>query len=189
MLKSEIKRGFTLVELLITLLILVAVAGVVVPLFSSTPQTSQRQATIASMATIRSAIMGSVVNQGYRTDVGAFPTSLNDLVIKPSGVADYDPVTRTGWNGPYLDIALARLNDQGNADPIDDVYEFYDSFGAPFVLQLTSDPDNIRLVSAGLDGVIDSSEANVTPQALTAALRDDDLVLFLNAADPVGLGE
>ena len=54
----------------------------------------------------------------YKLDVGAFPTSLNDLVVKPSGIDQgiwqgpylEEPITADPWNRPYK----YSPNDQNN---------------------------------------------------------------------------
>ena len=61
------------------------------------------------MLQIRAAISGTpdrtaggrYVDRGYIGDVGALPSSLNDLITNP-GLPAYDYFSRTGWNGPYL---------------------------------------------------------------------------------------
>lgn len=182
-------KAFTLAELLITLLILVAVSGLVVPMLSQTPDSSRRQATIASLSNLRQAILGAgpAASSCYYNDVRAYPARLDDLVKKPSGVANFDPIAKIGWNGPYLNPSFARLNDQGNTEAIDDRLEFRDGYGGVIELQLSSDARNIRLVAPGPNQTIDSSITFASPTALTKERRHDDLVLFLNTPDPVSL--
>src|SRR3712207_8217999 len=46
---------------------------------------------------------------GYHGDVGALPSSINDLITRPLTVAAYSANTANrhmfGWNGPYLDTS------------------------------------------------------------------------------------
>lgn len=92
--EAERKRreaGFTLVELLVVMVILVLLASLIGPrvigyLGSSRTKTAQLQ-----IESFRSSL------ELFHLDVGRYPTStegLNVLVQRPPGLA--------GWNGPYL---------------------------------------------------------------------------------------
>lgn len=92
--EAERKRrqaGFTLVELLVVMVILVLLASLIGPrvigyLGSSRTKTAQLQ-----IESLRSSL------ELFHLDVGRYPTSnegLNALVQRPPGMA--------GWNGPYL---------------------------------------------------------------------------------------
>lgn len=89
--RASREAGFTLVELLVVLVILVLLASIIGPrvigyLGSSRSKTAHVQ--IESLVT-------SV--ELFRIDVGRYPSSAEGLqvLIKPQG-------TITGWNGPYL---------------------------------------------------------------------------------------
>ncbi|MFH1476422.1 MAG: type II secretion system major pseudopilin GspG [Verrucomicrobiota bacterium] len=95
-LRREKTRAFTLIEVLIVIIIIAALASMVVPRLSG--RSEQAKKAIAE-ADIRSSI-GTALRL-YEMDNGNYPTSaqgLNALMTKPSS----DPVPQN-WNGPYLE--------------------------------------------------------------------------------------
>jgi len=123
------ERGWSLVELLIVIMIIGLLIGFTAPRLVGRI-VNQARVTVCrqQMDEIKKALTGdpSVISDGemvvtgYRGDVGAWPPSapgdslgLTYLMIKPPGVADFNPYTRHGWNGPYLraDSAKRFLND------------------------------------------------------------------------------
>lgn len=107
--KSE--TGFTLVELVIIIIVLGIVAAVAIPKIGDIISSSKTTATKEEMQRLKGAIMGNSAvasggrfsDRGYRGDVGSFPPNLTALVTKPASVAAWNPYTRLGWNGPYID--------------------------------------------------------------------------------------
>jgi len=87
------RQGFTLIELMIVVIIIAALAAMVVPRLAG--RSEQAKVAIAS-ADINSNI--SMALKLYELDNGSFPTTeqgINALLVKPSGAAN--------WNGPYLE--------------------------------------------------------------------------------------
>lgn len=189
------RRGLTLLELVVVVLVLVALAGILVPILSSDLRvrrgseevTAPRLVTETTMRRMRDAIMGAEGRPGYRGDLpGRLPATVRDLFVKPAALADFDMNTRTGWRGPYILEATGRYHvvpalnftaDYGaENDPA-----LLDGWGRPIVIQYASpdaDKKYVRLISAGENGVIDTLRTD-----LTAVNRGDDLVLFLRRAD------
>jgi prepilin-type N-terminal cleavage/methylation domain-containing protein len=177
--------GFTLIEMVIVVAILMILAGIVVPMFSGIRDNSVSVATTATLRTIRDAIVGSGPGQpGYLSDMGGLPVTMRDLFVMPTGASPFDPVTRRGWRGPYLLEATGTY-------PVNDGYgtkgdpAVLDSWGQPIVIQgapTASDPNPpyIRLVSAGPDGIIQTPNGDLYP---LPTQRGDDVVLFLMRAD------
>ncbi|MCH8306333.1 MAG: type II secretion system protein [Candidatus Marinimicrobia bacterium] len=101
--------GFTMIELVMVIVVMAALAAVSVPRINDFITNSKIQASKNEMLQIRAAISGTpdrtaggrYVDRGYIGDVGALPSSLNDLITNP-GLPAYDYFSRTGWNGPYL---------------------------------------------------------------------------------------
>lgn len=120
------EAGFTLVELLVVLVILVLIASIIGPrvvgyLGSSRSKTADVQ--IESMVT---------AVELFRIDVGRYPTSAEGLqaLVKPAG-------SIPGWNGPYL--AKPELP----ADP----------WGRPYLYEAKSGAGGgFRIMSYGSDG-------------------------------------
>jgi len=90
------RRGFTLIELMIVVVIIVALASMVVPRLSGRTEQAKRA--------VAKADIGSNISMAlklYELDNGNFPTTeqgLNALVSAPSS----SPVPNN-WNGPYLE--------------------------------------------------------------------------------------
>ncbi len=96
------KKGFTLIEIIVSIAILSILAGVMVPLVYRVWESNEIAATRTRMADLKTAIAGArdLYQQGVRShygfvgDIGALPNNLDDLVI--------DTGAWPGWRGPYL---------------------------------------------------------------------------------------
>jgi type II secretory pathway pseudopilin PulG len=181
--------GLTLLELLVVLMVLIAVAGIIVPNvidlrlgFAGDRKTAQQIATEQTLLQVRAAILGVNGQKGLWPDLAQrdadLPQTMAELFVPRAGWPDFDPNTRIGWRGPYLLSSGAHYgaNDAyGSAtDPA-----VLDAWGSPIVIQ-APDAQHIRIVSGGEDGVI-----NTPPIVTMPALADcgDDVLLFLRAAD------
>lgn len=97
------RRGFTLVEVLVVIVVLAVIAAIVLPKFVNSGLRSREAALKSNLRIVREAI------NLFQTDTGLFPASLDDLsatTAPPKGLtssgalADIDPAD---WNGPYLE--------------------------------------------------------------------------------------
>lgn len=199
--------GFTLVELIVVLVILVVLGTLVVSAIDDTVVDAQQTATEATFDSTRAAILGTATRLGgpsYHGDVRRWPATIADLLRQPAGVPDYDPLTHLGWRGPYLATSTGFYSiDLANGfEPLyglDHDPALLDSWSRPIVLQIPdldgvqppSDDElrHMRLVSAGLNGRIDTPRtvaATAPPGTVyfpSLAQCDDDLVLYLRVAD------
>jgi type II secretory pathway pseudopilin PulG len=66
-------RGVTLIELAVVLLVLIALAGLLMPSVQNASGSAQCVATDASLVAIRDAIMGTGGQPGFLSDMGSFP--------------------------------------------------------------------------------------------------------------------
>ena len=89
--RSAREAGFTLVELLVVLVILVLIASIVGPRVIGYLGSSRTKAANVQIESLVTAV------ELFRIDVGRYPTSAEGLeaLVKPTGDIK-------GWTGPYL---------------------------------------------------------------------------------------
>lgn len=87
--------GFTLIEVLLVLIILVVIGSIVVPNLFGAKEKADINAAKAQIAAIKGAL------RMYHLDMNKYPSSLDDLTNKPSGSDAGDK-----WSGPYLEDAV-----------------------------------------------------------------------------------
>jgi len=94
------RRGFTLVELLVVIVVLAVLAAIVLPKFMDSSTRSKESSLKTDLKLIRNAV--SV----FQADIGKYPGSLADLAeTDKTKVKDKDGnvVSATDWHGPYLE--------------------------------------------------------------------------------------
>jgi general secretion pathway protein G len=90
------RRGFTLIEVLLVVAILLILASLATVAISRTLKGTQDKQAKIDISTISQAI------NVYYLDVGAYPNALMDLVALPDGV------DQNKWNGSYLEKDLPK---------------------------------------------------------------------------------
>ena len=132
------RKAFTLIELMIVVIIIAALAAMIVPRLSG-------RADQAKVAVAQSDIGANIATalKLYQLDNGNFPTNeqgLNALLTKPSS----EPVPNN-WNGPYIE--------KPPVDPWGNPYKY--------TCPGTNNKTSYDLFSAGKDG-IEGTEDDVT---------------------------
>lgn len=103
------RRGFTLLELILVLVIIASVATLVIGVLDSFPEQAELTVARANLSTVREAILGSATAPGYLADMKYVPgfqkegLRIHDLLSPSSYPNDlFDPVLNRGWRGPYV---------------------------------------------------------------------------------------
>ncbi len=107
------RRGFTLIELVMVIVVLGIVAAIAIPKMSGLSEGSRINATKSELLLLKRAIVGNpsvsaggrYIDVGFEGDIGHPPLSLSELGAKSDSLAIYDRFIRIGWNGPYVDTA------------------------------------------------------------------------------------
>ena len=96
------RRGFTLMEVLLVLVILVILGSLVVGIFQGTREGANIDAATAQISVIEHSI------DLFQLHMNEYPTSIDDLVDPPADAANPNK-----WRGPYLKRNV-RLDPWGN---------------------------------------------------------------------------
>ncbi len=99
------RAGFTLIEVLLVLIILVIIGSLAVNVFTGTQDRASINAAKSNVSLVRGAI------DRYRLDMNKYPAKLADLWEKPS-----DASAAEKWGGPYME--------QLKHDPWDAEYQY-----------------------------------------------------------------
>lgn len=98
----RLRKGFTLVELLIVIIIIAVLAAIAIPKFVNSGQRSKEAAMKSDLKLIRNAI------ELFRNDTSYYPKQLADLAATTAPATGYDStatsksITATDFKGPYL---------------------------------------------------------------------------------------
>ena len=154
------RRGFTLIEVLMVILLVGVLATVSILTLNSNMDESRFQATVAEMQSLRDALIGNTELQeggfrssfGFLGDIGGLPTNaqgLNALLVNP-GLPLWAVNTAArfalGWNGPYITGGGIGTN------------YVQDGWGRNYTFNFGVNPATIT--SLGADGVAGGTEFN-----------------------------
>jgi len=121
------KGGFTLIEVLLVLVILVILASFAVMQFTGVRKAANIDAAKAQVGLIKEAV------NIYVATVNSYPTKLQDLRTPPQDLPD-----PSKWAGPYLDIDVGK-------DPWNNYYQY--------ACPGQHNPDSFDVWSFGPDGI------------------------------------
>jgi general secretion pathway protein G len=104
--RAKLRRGFTLVELLVVIVVLAVLAAIVLPKFMNSSRRSKESALKSDLKVLRNAV------SLFNADTGVFPKTLSDLSSTTAPTAaTAKGVDSTGtetsyspgdWHGPYI---------------------------------------------------------------------------------------
>lgn len=99
--KDRVRRGFSFMEIAVALAIIAILTAVLVPGLALRMRSSQAASIIEDIRVLSNAI------QQYRENVGRYPSSLTQLVTRPTGQNDLCSVPLptnnvARWRGPYV---------------------------------------------------------------------------------------
>ena len=126
--KNRRNKAFTLVELLLVMLILVTLAGIVLPRMVGRGEQAKKDAAKTQIGSFKTAL------EMFEADNGAFPASLDDLVNQPGNA--------TNWRGPYLEKIPV--------DPWNNQYQY--------VFPGKRNPNGFDITSPGPDGKLGTDD-------------------------------
>ena len=127
--RIRLRRGFTLLELLLVLVILVVIAGFGIQAFTGT-----RERTRIQQAKITLGMLSTALKQ-YQMEVSTLPSALEALHVMPSDITDPNnwvkkldkPVPKDPWEHPYdykvngSEFELKSMGPDGQSGTADDI--------------------------------------------------------------------
>ena len=126
---KAILRGYSMVELILTLLIVGIIAAIAIPSITNFIKESKIKATKREMMELVRGMIGDPDSgfYGYKDNLGDLPPDGDLEPLFTIGTASpYNPFTKTGWNGPYVET---RKVDIGGVPHYD---LKYDVWGNPY---------------------------------------------------------
>ena len=123
------RRAFTLLEVMLVLVIIAAIAGIAVVNVGSFQEKAYRRTAAAEISNLKTML------DSYKLEVGSYPTQLSALYEKPSDLADptkwmkisKEPIKPDPWGRPYeytlngAEFDLRSLGPDGQSGNEDDV--------------------------------------------------------------------
>jgi prepilin-type N-terminal cleavage/methylation domain-containing protein len=122
--------GFSLIEIIVVLAVVVALSAVLVPVVVSRIQQGEAASLGATLAAVRDAVFA------YRTDVRRYPTHLRYLTEAPVAATDIcgrsvPAAYLSSWQGPYLGRSISAAGiEVANAIVLDSIGRSPTTFNA-----------------------------------------------------------
>jgi prepilin-type N-terminal cleavage/methylation domain-containing protein len=195
------RRGLSLIELMIVVVILGALVAIVIPSFNVSESNAKDDVVVAEMRQLRQAFC-SFYTDNYPdasavadiADYGLWPLfSTND---PPAGLnatlASYDPANRLGWRGPYalmeksgqpVHLANGQPQDsaEGGSGPTAEIPVILDPYGGYYRVMLPDGASaDLYLVCTGPDRKLQTAPSSTNGFGRLVAAHDDSVLPLLN---------
>jgi general secretion pathway protein G len=110
--RADARGGFTLMELLVVVAIIVVLAGAAVPMYMNYLENSKKK-----MAWANAKVLAQTAD-AYRIDMGDYPSTLNDMIQPPNNHLPYLEASslRDPWDHEYQYAYPGQHNTQGKPD-------------------------------------------------------------------------
>ncbi len=101
---QHFRKGFTLVELLIVIIIIAVLAAIAIPKFANSSTRGKESSLKANLKLYRNAV------ELFKNDTGSYPATLTDLTATSAPANGKDSagsskaITPADWKGPYLNM-------------------------------------------------------------------------------------
>ena len=178
------RNGFTLIELIVVLSVLVALSGIILPLCVDNLNGANETATRSTLTEARTAMLQywhdtkfvdldgvtTVASESQRFNI----TWLFANPVTNTNAVQFDPNLKMGWNGPYIANSTADTTAGGP--------NLVDAWNQTLVVQYVNpnvDLKDVRIVSAGRNGVVDIPAATATSALTTGSIGDDLYVALM----------
>ncbi|MBX3422185.1 MAG: prepilin-type N-terminal cleavage/methylation domain-containing protein [Pirellulaceae bacterium] len=176
------RLALTLIELIVVLTVLAALASITIPLCSDQLSNAAQSATRATLVESARALQHywhdtKLIELDGMATVATESQRFNSIWLFRNPVTgdasnQFDPRLRIGWNGPYL-LSVTAVG----GDP-----DLVDGWHQPLSVQYVNPGEtlkDVRIVSAGANGTVDIP-ANVATSSLTPSHIGDDLYVAIS---------
>ncbi len=175
------RAGFSMIELVAAIGIMVLMAGIVIPAVGAQMQKSRVARTKSDMGTVQQAFNSYFVDTGVWPSNAAFSPAANvqdNFIGFPCFYNN--SFAHVGWSGPYLSEGVRINNTVMNVATTDPTQGgLRDGWGNPYrviyVAKTNANPGALFLYSAGPDKTINTSNANLARGTTTG----DDIVTVI----------
>jgi type IV pilus assembly protein PilA len=152
-------KGYTLMELIIVLIIVGLLSAVAIPTIGNMVTQSRVNTTQKEMVDLVKAMIGDTDGglRGFVDELGTLPANLTAL-HSIGGLSGYNPFTRTGWNGPYIDTTRKDVNGDG-AIGAAEYDSLFDAWGNSYIYNAGAR----TITSYGPNGVAGGGDDVVVP--------------------------
>jgi len=188
------RRGFSLIELMIVVVILGALTAIIVPMFLYSESDAKADAVISEMRAIQSAYI-DFYNDNFPhhaeleelSRYGLYPLCFSSAPSAYTGTwndairSEYDPYNKIGWRGPYLmheGLLDVRVDQSGQEKDSSGTRETVPVVNDPYggyyrVLASDADSRKLFLICTGRNQELDTGSTDTNEYGWIEAQADD----------------